>query len=136
MNGRLEQVTPRQFAVLLVGHFQRSEHARHAHRTPAYLGLRKRYRLAISPQEHARVGPCRGRFATIKGLNLLAIPIQNESTATDATGLRLDQRKHRLHGDRRINRRPALAQHLLPGSGCQRVGRCGHMASGVYREHV
>ena len=132
----LEQVTPRQFAMLLMGHFQRPEHPGHADRTPTYLGVRERYRLAIRPHKHGRGGTCRSGFTTIEGLHPLAVPIHNESATADAAGLWLDQCQNRLHGDRRINGRAAFAQHLLPGLSGQRVGRRSHMPGRIDRGHI
>jgi len=136
LNSRLEQVMPRQFAMLLMGHFQCSEHPWHPDRTPAYLGIRKGDWLAICPEKHTGAGTCRGRLTTIKGLHPLAIPVQNKSTATNATGLGLYKCQYCLHGYCCINRRPAFSQHLLPGGGCQRVRCRCHVSGCVYRDHV
>jgi hypothetical protein len=54
-----------------------------------------------------------------------AVVVQQEGAAAYAAGLRLDQREHHLHGDRRIHRRAAGLEDLVAGIGGQRVGR-GH----------
>ncbi len=117
--------------MLFVCHFQRTQHARSTHRAPADLRLRERHRFAVGLQEQLLGGTRRGGFASVVGAHLFAVPQHDHRTATDPGGLRLDQGQHRLHGNRRINRRTTLAQHLATGLGGQRIGGSGHVFTGL-----
>ncbi|MNZ70303.1 hypothetical protein D3C78_886360 [compost metagenome] len=130
-DGRFEQLCPRQAAVFLVGQFQRAQHPRSTDRAPANLRLREWHRFTVSLQEEFFVGAGRCGFAAVVGAHGLAIPQHDQRTATDPRGLRLYQRQHRLHGNRRVDGRATLAQHLTPGCGGQRVGGRGHVFAGV-----
>jgi hypothetical protein len=57
--------------------------------------------------------------------------MQDEGAATDAAGLRLDQREHHLHRHRGIDGRAAGGEHLVAGLGGQRVGRSDREALGA-----
>ena len=122
---RLEQRGPAQPAVLRVCHFQHAHRAGHADRAPAHHRVHEGHRLALGCQEQALVGGGRRGLAAVEGLHALAVPVQQEGAAADAAGLRLHQRQHHLHRDRRIQRRAAPREHLPAGLGGQRIG-CGH----------
>ncbi|MCY1235684.1 hypothetical protein D9M69_477770 [compost metagenome] len=117
-------------------HLQRAHHTRRADRTPADLCLAEFHRLAVGAHEQVFGGARGCGLAAVEGLNALAVPVHDEGAATDAGGLRLDQRQHGLHGDGGIDGRAALAQHGAPGLAGQRIGRGGHMALRIDRRHA
>ena len=92
----------------------------------------KRHWPAID-EEAVGLGRCWRGLTPIIGLELLAcrVPIEDESAAADARGLRLDQIEHELGGDRRIDRRAARAQHFAPGFGGVGVGGGHHVPVGA-----
>ncbi len=128
---RFEQLGPWQATVLFMRHFQRAQHARCPDRAPADLRLRERHRFAVGLQEQLLGGAGRCGFATVIRAHLFAVPQHDHRAATDPGRLRLNQGQHRLHRNRRINRRTALTQHLAPGLGGQRIGSGGHVFAGV-----
>jgi len=74
-----------------------------------------------------RSGCC---FAAIEGLHfgncvypLTCCTVQQKRTTTNATGLRLNQAQHHLHGNRCINRRAACFQHIKACLCGQGIGR-------------
>ena len=128
---RREQRGPGQVPGLLVRHLQRAQHPRRAHRAPADLRGGECHRLTVGLEEQARRRPGRRGFAAVIGVHLFAVPQQDERTAANPRRLRLHQGQHRLHGNRRIDGRAALAQHFAPCFGRQRVGRRRHMPLGM-----
>ena len=54
------------------------------------------------------------------------VVVDHEGAAAETGALRLDQAQHRLHRDRRIDGRAALAQHLDARRHRQRIGRRHH----------
>ena len=130
-NRRLEQLGPRQVAALFVRHLQGAQYPWRAHRAPANLRIRERHRRTVGLQEQTLCRPGRCCFAAVVSLHVVPIPQHDERTAADAGRLRFHQGQYRLHGNRRINGRTALAQHFTPGFGGQRVGGGSHMALGV-----
>ena len=126
-DGGCQQLRPRQAAVLAVGHLQHPHHTWHAHRMAALHGIGKRQGLALV-HEHVCAGAGGGGFAPVVRGDFLAIKVQQKRAATNATRLRLHQTQHHLHGNGRIQRRAACAQHLVPRIGGQRVGRSHGLA--------
>jgi hypothetical protein len=55
------------------------------------------------------------------------VVVHQEGAAADAGRLRLDQGQHHLHGDRRVDRRAALLEHLVSGIDRQRIGGRDHV---------
>ncbi len=127
----LKQLRPRQATVLSMRQLQRPQYPGRTDRAPADLRLRKGHRFTVSLQEQLLGGPGRRRFAAVIGAHLLAIPQHNHRPATDPGRLRLNQRQHRLHRNRRINRRTTLTQHLPPGFGREWIGSSGHVFIGM-----
>ena len=85
LDGGLEQLFPRQFAMPVMGQFQRRQHAGHARTQP---GIDRRIELALlaaGQQKPVGLGGGGRGLAAIDGLNHfgLAIEQENESTAAD-----------------------------------------------------
>ena len=124
----LEQRRPRQLTVFAVRSFEHAHGARHADRAATGHGMAKGHRLAVRQQEELFVGR-RGRGLTaVPCRHVPAVPVQQEGAASDAAGLRLDEREHHLHRDRRIERAAASLERLVAGVGGQRIGRSHHEA--------
>jgi hypothetical protein len=122
---RLEHLRPRQLAVALVRQLEHAHRPGYADGAPAHHRLVERHRFAIGLQEELLVGRGRRGLAAVEGVDVLAIPMQQERATADAARLRLDQREHHLHRDRRIDCRAARVQRAVTGLGGQRVG-CSH----------
>src|SRR5690606_28961425 len=56
----------------------------------------------------------------------LWIPDDRKQVAADAAHVRLDQRQHRVCGDGRVDRTPALFERLDGDERCDRMGGRGH----------
>ncbi|VVN33876.1 hypothetical protein PS624_04991 [Pseudomonas fluorescens] len=117
--------------MLVMGHHQCTQQPRCTDRATADLCLRERHRLAIGAQEQLLGGASRCGFATVVGAHLFTVPQHDHRAAADPGRLRLNQRQHRLHRNRRINRRTALTQHLATGLSSQRIGSRCHVFAGV-----
>ena len=120
---RLEQDRPGKSAMLAMGLGQHRHNTGCRDRKTTDDGLRHSQGLAISAQEHRRLDRSGSGLATIPGLHRAAVPMHQKCATTDATGLRLDQGQHHLHGDRRIERRAAGLQNLVASLDRQRIRR-------------
>ena len=133
LDRRLEQLRPRQAPMLPMHELQHAHRPGHADREPADDRLLELHGRAVRVQEH--VGRRRGRrgLAAVIGRERLALAVEGEQepAAADAGGLRLHQRQHHLHGDRRIDRIAALAQDVEPGLRRQRIGGNDHLVGGM-----
>ena len=106
----LQQVLPRQPALLLPGHVQAGDRARHADREMA-LVVRLLVVLAVL-QEHRRVRARRPDFAEVVGNGLtLRRPIEEEAAAADVAGGRVSDGERERGGHRRVHGRAARGQH-------------------------
>src|SRR6266513_2907543 len=121
--------------MLTVPPIEYSQHARNAHRAPAYRGFEEFHGLPARIEETVR--PCgrRRRLAPIVGAKpfLLLRPVQQEGAAADPRGFRLDQAEDHLHGDRGVKRRAAQLQHRVAGLGRERMRRGHHELPGGER---
>jgi len=134
LDGRREQLGPGKPAVLLVRHLQHANRAGRADRTAADHAIVESHRLAVGADKEFFIGRRRCGFAAVKGLDLAAAGMQQEGTAAYAAGLRLHQREHHLHGNRRVHGRTAGLEHLVAGIGGQGVGsRHGEFFGGPTR---
>ena len=122
---RRKQACPRQLALPALHLFQHGHHAGYPYRAATDHCLMKRQRLAIRPEEQVFAHRCRRRLAAIPGQQALAVVIEQEGTASNAAGLRLDQSQHHLHGNRRIQCIAPCTQNLQPRLRGQRIG-CSH----------
>ncbi len=129
----LEQARPGQAAVIVVREFEHAQHTRDADRVAAQRRLGESERLAFAVQEHVGLGAGRRGLAPVIGFDLLGLGlvVQQEPAAADTRALRLDQREHHLHGDRRVHGRTALAQYQPPDIRGDRIGRDDHLALGA-----
>ena len=126
-DGGLEQLGPRQFAMLLVGFFQHAQGAGHAHGTATHGGFIKRHGLTVVEHEDFFMGQVGRGFAAIKSLQFAAVVVQQERTAANAAGLRFHQGEHHLHRNGGVHRRATRFQNVVARLGSQGVGR-GHTA--------
>ncbi|CAJ1822135.1 hypothetical protein LMBIIBHN_02988 [Aeromonas salmonicida] len=126
-DGGLEQRSPGQLAIALMGQRQRPHCARRADRATAHHAVIEGHGLAILHEQLIRGGG-RGRLATIHSRNLAAIPYQQQGAATDTGGLRLHQGQYQLHGDGGIHGAAARPDDLVARIHCQRIGRSHHEA--------
>ena len=109
--------------MLLVGQFQHANGAGHTNRLATHHSLHEGHGLAIGLDEQVLRGGSRRGFAAVIGLHHRTVGMQQEGTATDAAGLRLDQGEHHLHRHGSIDCAAAGFEHLVTGIGGQRVGR-------------
>ena len=125
---RLEQLRPRQLAVLLVHVLQQPHEARDADAEPRQNSVVEGHRLAVD-EKAVGARRRRRRFAAVVDLQLglCLVPIENEGAATEPARLRLDEVEHELRGDRRVDGRAAGAQHLAAGFGGEGVGGRHHV---------
>jgi hypothetical protein len=128
---RLKQRGPRQPTVLLVRHSSARNTPGVPTERPPICACGNGIGLPSACRNSFFGGAGRCGFATVVGAHLFAVPQHDHRAAADPGRLRLDQGQHRLHGNRRVDGRTALAQHLAPGLGGQRVGGCGHVLTGV-----
>ena len=122
VDGRLEQGRPWQLAVLLVGHFQHAQRAGGAYRAATHHGVVELHGFAVCADKELFVSGGGRGLAAVEGLHVLAVVVHQESAAANAAGLRLHQRQHHLHGNRRVDGRATRLEHLVTRVGSQRVG--------------
>ena len=118
--------------MLPVGEFEHSQDTRRAHRAAAHYGLPEGQRRAVRIQEERRCGRGRGGLASVVADQPVRgrIVMEHEGAATDARGLRLHERQHQLHRDRRIDRAAARREHFDACRDRQRIGGSNHVAGG------
>ena len=126
----LEEARPGKLAVPAVRELEEPQQARHAH------GFSADHR--VGPIERATVGPEKAPGRSARGRGLPAVVgfelrvarrvMKQESAAAQPRGLRLDQAEHELHGDRSVDRVPAAADRVVPGTRGERMRRDHHEA--------
>ena len=130
IDGRCDQLGPRQASLLSMRHLQHAHHPWHAHGAATHHCLRQPHGLAVH-HEQIFGGFGRRGFTAIPGLHALAIVVQQKSPTAQAAGLRLHQRQHHLNGDGGVKCSAAFAQDAQPRLAGQRV-RTGHGALGKF----
>ena len=132
---RLEQARPRQLAVAFVRSLEQRDNTRDTDRSPADDRVAEFHRLAVGVEESLR--PCRRRrgLAPVVGKQPVVARIvnQHERAAADARRLRLDQREHELHRNRRVDRAAAGGEHAIAGVDRERIRRGHHEAPARHR---
>ena len=105
-------------------HCQHPDGTGYAGCTPAGYRLAIAQRLSVGPEEHRRAGLRRRGLPAVINSQFAgcAIQIGQEGAATKAGTLRLDQRQHRLHGNRRIDGTTAPFQNILTRFRRRRIG--------------
>ena len=124
-DGGLEQRSPGQLAITLMGQSQGAQGTGNADRTAPDHPVIKRQRLAILHKQLVG-GGSRRRLAAIHRTHLVAIPHQQQRSATDPGGLRLHQRQYQLHRNGGIDGTATGLDDLVARIHRQRVGGRHH----------
>jgi hypothetical protein len=138
LDAGLEQVLPRQRAVLLVRQLEHAHGAGRADGAPAAAGRGLGHGLVggvVDPAQVVLGGRGRCGLAPVVGHHGLGgrVVVQHEGAAAEAAGLRLHQPQHGLHGLRRIHRAAARLQDLAACLAGERIGRGDHVVARVDR---
>ncbi len=116
LDGRREEIRPRQAAVLAMRELEHAQRARHADGETADADVRERLWPPVRAEEHvgrrgrgSRLAP----FVRRDGAGVAVIRCgidEHERAAADTRGLRLDERQDELHCDRGVDGAAAGAQ--------------------------
>ena len=101
---------------------QHADHSRRGNGATADHSVIKRHGLAIGSDEQIFCCTCWRGFTAVKSGDAALVIVKQECTATDATGLRLNQAQHHLYGNRRIQGIATLLQNFQAGFCGYRIG--------------
>ncbi len=124
----VEQRRPGKPAVFTLSQEEHGDGARNARRSAREDGLGERQSRSIGAQEHVRRSAGRRGLAAVVGGDPPAagVVVDHEGAAPEARALRLDQPQRRLHGHRRVHRRPPGPQHRQARLDGGRIGGGDH----------
>ena len=138
LDGRLEELGPRQSPVLTMGELEQAQRSWNTDRLAPDHCVIELQRFAVRAEKAVWFRSRRsGLAAIVRGEQPgAAVVKEHERTAADARGLRLDEIEHHLHRDGCVHRAAALAEDLEARLDRERVRRGNHVAlaeDGLFR---